>query len=367
MADMRLIAPEPLQALAERIFVAAGTPADLAAQVARHLVNANLSGHDSHGVLRIPSYLRQIEQGGLHPAARPEVVQEWPAAAVVDAHRGFGHVAAGFALDLAMRKAETAGVGAVSIRRCGHIGRLGDYSETAAARGYVALLMSGSAGPNSGHAAPFGGAARHLGTNPWSLGVPAAPQPVIVDFATTVVAEGKIQVARAKHQPLPPGCIVDKEGQPTTNAEDFYAGGMILPAGGHKGYGLSLVAALLGAGLTASPAASQPSSSPAAGAPAETRPPASAGRGGGVVVLALNPRAFAAPDAFAGTMDSMTQAVKAVAPAPGFEEVLLPGEPEAKSRAERRARGIPIPADTWDALAEAAGRFDIPMPEAGAG
>jgi LDH2 family malate/lactate/ureidoglycolate dehydrogenase len=343
MADMRLVAPAALQEMAARIFVAAGTPDDLAAHVARHLVKANLSGHDSHGVIRIPRYVQSIEQGTLMAGARPEVVREWPSAAVVDAKRGFGQVAASFALDVAIQKAEKMGLGAASIQRCGHIGRLGDYGEAAAARGYVAIVTYGSAGPNSGHSAPFGGAARHLGTNPWSIGIPGKESdPVVVDFATTVVAEGKLQVARAKHAPLPPGCIVDKDGQPSTNAEDFYAGGMILPMGGHKGYGLSLVAALLGAGLTAEQASTR-------------------GSGGGVFVLAINPRAFSDEDAYTGTIDGMTAAVRQVPPAPGFDEVMLPGGPEIKSRADRTQHGVPIPADTWDALVETAARLNVPV------
>jgi LDH2 family malate/lactate/ureidoglycolate dehydrogenase len=207
------------------------------------------------------------------------------------------------------------------------------------------MVTYGSAGPNSGHSAPFGGAARHLGTNPWSLGLPAKETtPVIVDFATTVVAEGKIQVARAKHAQLPPGSIVDKEGKPSTDPEDFYAGGMILAAGGHKGYGLSLFAAMLGAGLTA-------------------EQPVTEGRGGGVFMMALNPRAFTSEEAYAGTVDNLAGAVKRVPPAAGVREVLLPGEPEAASRAERQQNGIPIPEDTWNAIATAASRFEITMPE----
>jgi LDH2 family malate/lactate/ureidoglycolate dehydrogenase len=344
MAEMHLIQAAPLEELARAIFVAAGTPDDLAAHVARHLVKANLSGHDSHGVIRIPRYVQSIEQGTLDAKARPEVVKDWPGVAVVDAKRGFGQVAASFALDVAIQKASQVGIGAASIRHCNHIGRLGDYSEAAAERGYVAMVMYGSAGPGSGHAAPFGGTTRHLGTNPWSVGVPGGEgDPVIVDFATTVVAEGKIQVARAKHAPLPPGSIVDKEGRPSTVAEDFYAGGMILTMGGHKGYGLSLVAALLGAGLTA-------------------EEPITTGRGGGVLVLALNPQAFTDPEVYGPTIDSMTEAVKAVAPAAGVSRVMLPGGPEASSRAEREAEGIPIPEDTWEALTETATRLGVVVP-----
>jgi LDH2 family malate/lactate/ureidoglycolate dehydrogenase len=346
VADTYSIAPQPLETLAQQIFVAAGTPPDLAAHVARHLVKANLSGHDSHGVIRIPAYLNQIDSGRLVADARPEVVAELPGTAVVDAHRGFGQVAASFALDVAINKASEVGIGAASVRHCNHIGRLGDYGEAAAERGYIAIVTYGSAGPNSGHAAPFGGSARHLGTNPLSVGVPGgAGDAVVVDFATTMVAEGKIQVARAKHVPLPPGCIVDKEGQPSTNAEDFYAGGMILPAGGHKGYGLSLITALLGAGLTA-------------------EAPPDGGRGGGVFVIAVNPRAFTAADVYGQTVDALTGAVKAVPPAPGFSEVLLPGGPEARSRAERGAQGVPVPADTWAALTAVAEKLGVPLPEA---
>jgi LDH2 family malate/lactate/ureidoglycolate dehydrogenase len=296
-------------------------------------------------VIRIPAYLRSIEEGRLVADARPEVVKELPGTAVVDAKRGFGQVAASFALDVAIEKATTVGIGAASVRNCNHIGRLGDYGEAAAARGFIAIITYGSSGPNSGHAAPFGGSARHLGTNPLSVGIPGGEgDPVVVDFATTMVAEGKIQVARAKHVPLPPGCIVDKEGQPSTNAEDFYAGGMILPVGGHKGYGLSLVTALLGAGLTA-------------------EQPPQGGRGGGVFVVAVNPQAFTDGAVYGQTVDALTGAVKAVPPAPGFSEVMLPGGPEAKSRAEREAQGVPVPADTWAALTEVAGRLNVPLPE----
>jgi hydroxycarboxylate dehydrogenase B len=323
MAEMHTVPAETLEQLAARIFVAAGVQEDHAAHVARHLVKANLSGHDSHGVIRIPAYLQQIKNGRIDVTTRPEVVQERAGTAVVDGKKGFGQVAASFALDVAIRKAGETGVGAVSVRRCNHIGRLGDYSETAGERGYIAFVTFGTAGANSGHSAPFGGAQRH--------------------FATTVVAEGKIQVARAKHAQLPPGSIVDKDGNPSTEPNDFYAGGMILPFGGHKGYGLSLVAALLGAGLTA-------------------EEPSEDGKGGGVFVMAIDPRAFADEAAYTGTVDAMAASVRSVPPAPGFQNVLLPGEPEANSRAQRSKEGVPVPADTWDAIAGAASEVGVEMP-----
>ena len=341
MAAMHLVAPDPLEAMTAGIFEAAGTPADLAAEVARHLVSANLAGHDSHGVIRIPAYLQQIESGRLAADGRPVVVHETAATAIVDAHRGFGQVGAAHALQVAIEKASSAGAGVVSIRRCGHIGRLGHYAETAAAQGFISMIVYGNMGPGTGLTAPFGGARRHLGTNPWSFGVPSGEtQPVVVDFATTVVAEGKVQVARAKHAELPPGQIVDKDGHPSTNPEDLYTGGMLLPAAGHKGYGLSLVASLLGAGLTAEEAPEN-------------------GVGAGVIVMAIDPRAFGALETFTATIDNLSAGVEAVAPAPGFEKVLLPGGPEAASRASRRANGVPIAPDTWDVIAGAAAKLGV--------
>src|SRR5947208_13693521 len=129
MAGMKLLAPKALEELTARIFVAAGAPEDVASVTAQHLVKANLSGHDSHGVIRIPAYLRQIDGGGLQPASRPEIVEEWLATAVIDGKRTFGQFAAAYGMDVAIAKAEKNGIGAVSIRRCNHIGRLGHYSE----------------------------------------------------------------------------------------------------------------------------------------------------------------------------------------------------------------------------------------------
>ena len=345
MAEMHFVPVEALQDVAARIFTAAGTPNDLAKHVAQHLVKANLSGHDSHGVIRIPAYVSQIKGGRIVADGRPEVIEQGASSAVVDGKRGFGQVAASYAMDVAIKKASETGMGGVAVRHCNHIGRLGHYSEEAASQGYIAFVSFGSAGPSIGHSAPFGGAQRHFGTNPISFGIPSKETtPVVVDFATTVVAEGKIQVARAKHAELPPGSIVDKEGKPSTNPEDFYAGGMILPFGGHKGYGLSLVAALLGAGLTA-------------------EEPASEGRGGGVFVMAINPKAFTSEAAFLGTIDNLSGAVKKVPTAPNFSEVLLPGEPEANSRAQRSKEGVPVAADTWDAITAAAKELNVEMPK----
>jgi LDH2 family malate/lactate/ureidoglycolate dehydrogenase len=357
MADYHVVGPAALEAFAARIFERLGAPADVAAEVAAHLVRANLAGHDSHGAIRIPQYAAMIAQGVIRPAGRPSVVHERGATLLIDGAYGFGQFGAAFALERAIARAMEMGVAAAAIRCANHIGRVGDYTERAARHGYVAAVTVGAAGPGIGGAAPFGGAARFLGTNPWSIGIPSGGAPVVVDFATTVVAEGKVRVARAKREPLPPGCIVDKSGRPTTDPEDFYAGGMLLPFGAHKGYGLALAAALLG-GLAAIGEA-DPSMAGAAAPPADPSP---GDRFGGVLMVVIDPGAFGAAADYTAAVGRVTGALKRVPPAPGVAEVLLPGEPEARTRAERERDGIALPADTWAALAEVASRAGVAMP-----
>jgi hydroxycarboxylate dehydrogenase B len=360
MAEYVTVEPAALEAFGRRVFVALGTPEDVAAEVAAHLVRANLAGHDSHGAIRIPQYATMIAQGTIRPDGRPAVVRERGATLLVDAGDGFGQYVTAWALERGIERAAGQGTAVVAIRRANHIGRVGDYTERAARRGYVAAVTVGAAGPGIGGAAPFGGAARFLGTNPWSLGVPTGGEPVLVDFATTVVAEGKVRVARDKREALPPGCIVDKEGHPSTDPADFYAGGMLLPFGGHKGYGLALGAALLG-GLAAIGEA-DPSMAGAAAAPAE---PGQGDRTGGVFLLLVDPGAFGDAGAYVGTVGRVTGALKQVPPAPGVGEVLLPGEPEARTRRQREREGIALPADTWAAIAGVAEKAGVALPSTG--
>ena len=339
---MPLVPAEHLERLVTDIFVAAGTPDDLAQQVAHSLVEANLAGHDSHGVLRVASYLDFIRQGRIQPASRPETVQEGPATALVDGRWGFGQVTARYAMALAVEKARAAGVAAVAAVRCNHIGRLGEWTEMAAAGGVVGFCcVAIGGGPTA--AAPYGGARRAFGTNPLSFGIPVDHTPAVVsDFATTVVAEGKLRYAREKGVPLPEGWILDKEGRPSRDPADFYAGGTILPFGGHKGYALALVVELLSLALTGADAAPQPD-----------------GWHSGALFLCLNPAAFRSIEAYDRGVTAILQRVKAVPPAPGFEEVLLPGEPERRTRAERSRDGIPLPDATWETLRQCAAELGV--------
>lgn len=329
---MLVFPAEKLADSARQIFVAAGAPDDIAEKVSQSLVGAMLAGHDSHGVIRVPAYVQQIRAGRLAPAARPSVIRETATTAVVSGNWGFGQIAAFYATDLAIRKARDSQTATVGVVQCNHVGRLGEYSEIVAGAGLVAMsTVGGFAG--SGAVAPFGGVGRALGTNPISFGIPTHEHPsLIVDFATSMVAEGKLQVARAKHEPIPEGWILDKEGRPTTNAEDFYTGGVLLPFGGHKGYALSLVAEILGGSLAGVEAYRDDRF------------------GAGFFIWVLDPSAFRPAEDFDASVDRLLDKVKAVPPAPGFAEVLAPGEPEVRSRARRAIDGVPIAEDTWEGL-----------------
>ena len=332
---------EQLRLVTEQSFTAAGAPPDIAAEMGEALVGANLAGHDSHGVIRIPAYVRTIKEGKLDPAARPVVAKETATTALVDGNWAFGHVAAKFGTDVAIKKAKQSGTAVVSIVRCNHIGRVGQWASQAAAQDVIAMVVvggaGGSAGGGPGAAAPFGGAERAFSTNPISIGFPGGAETpdMLVDFATTVVAEGKLQVARAKKAPVPPGSILDKDGNPTTNAEDFYNGGMLLPFGGHKGYALAMFVEMLGGAF--SPGDEYNGD----------------GRRGGAVIWAVDAAAFRTQDSYEKNADFVMKRIKNIKPAPGFDEVLLPGEPEARSAAARLKDGIPVADTTWEQIVEA--------------
>ena len=328
-----------LRQVTETIFTAAGAPADLAAEMGEALVGANLAGHDSHGVIRIPAYLRQIASGQLDPGARPEVIKETATTALVDGKWTFGHVAAKYGTSVAIKKAKESGSAVVSIVRCNHIGRLGQWASQAAAEDVIAMVTVGGGGGGANavrnSAAPFGGAEGAFSTNPISIGMPGGETPdMLIDFATTVVAEGKLQVARAKAAPVPEGCILDKEGRPTTNAEDFYNGGVLLPFGGHKGYALAMFVEMLGGAFTPGDEINGD------------------GRRGGAVIWAVDAFAFRSSESYADNADFVLDRVKKVKPAPGVDEVLIPGEPEARSAAAREKEGIPVADTTWQQIVE---------------
>ncbi len=332
---MQLVKAERLRRIASVIFAAAGTPQDIADYVAGSLVESNLMGHDSHGVIRVPRYVEFIRTGRIIPGARPEIVKETATTAVVKGNWAFGQLTARFGAEVAIRKARENQLAAVGLVQTNHIGRLGEYTALLAEAGLVGILTTGGWRPPIAGVAPYGGAGRALGTNPYSFAVPTGRRgTVLVDFATSMVAEGKLQVARAKGTPLPPGFILDKDGNPSTNVEDYYAGGMLLPMAGHKGFALSLLADLVGAALSGADAYATPQDQT------------------GSFMIAISVGAFRPLAEYTAVVDHRLGEIKDVPPAPGFAEVLIPGEPELRMKATREREGIALPDNTWRALVE---------------
>ncbi len=359
MSDGVVLPAGALQRFAAALVEAMGADAEVAAEVARHLVGANLAGHDSHGVIRLPQYAAAVEEGTLKPGARARLLSERGAVGLFDAGCGFGHYSTMVAVRWIAERARGMGVAAAAVRHSTHIGRLGEYTERLAGEGLVGIVTVGAAGDDTGRVAPFGGAAPRLGTNPWSIGVPSAGQPMVYDGATSTVSEGKVRVARATGRSLPEGVLLDREGQPATDPEVLYRGGALTPlggaVGGHKGYGLGLAAALVG-GL-AMIGDAEPTT---AGCMHE--PDAWGVRLAGVLVMAIDPAAFGGAGAYRRQVAAVLEALAASPPATGVDRVLVPGEPERQSRRLREADGIPVPAPVWAELEDLARRYRVSLP-----
>ncbi len=344
---------EPLQALGVRILEAAGAPAETARIVASALVEANLRGHDSHGVLRIPQYVDRVRTGQIRPAAQPRIQAERGPTALVSGEWGFGQPAGVAATDEVVRRARDYGVSAVGVVRCNHLGRVGAYVERAAAEDCAAMVWVGGLGHRP--AVPHGGSRAALGTNPIAAGFPVEGEhPVVLDYATTAIAVGKIMVARDAGTPLPPGIMLDRDGRASTDPAEFFNEGALLPFGGHKGYALSVMAELFGQALTG---ADQHEGAGTAEA---------VFRRSGALLFAIHVGAFRPAQEAKAVARGLVTRLRAVPPAHGVECVLTPGEPEARTRRQRASAGIEIAESTWRAIvtaAESVGLASTELPE----
>jgi uncharacterized oxidoreductase len=336
------------------IFRDAGVPDGEARTVATSLVGANLRGHDSHGVMRVAQYVGFLRDGIYKTGVALKIEHETPAVVVCDGQWGFGQVQAHRLLELIVPKAKALGLAAGTAREVGHIGRLGEYAEAAADRGLILIATVNNCGAGQ-RVAPPGGVAPRLGTNPLCAAVPTGEghDPVVLDFGTSVVAEGKVRVYHINKRPVPEGWLLDPEGRPTTDPSVLYNPplGSILPMGGaqaYKGFGLALVLDLLAGGLTGGR-----SSHPGA-------PPA---RGNNVVFLALDPDRFAGRDALAREASQLVDYLRDTPRAPGVDAITLPGDPERRTLARRTAEGIPIEDAHWAKLVELAGSLGTPVPD----
>ena len=365
MADdgaTRTVAADALRGFVADIFTAAGCARDEGERIGQFLVSANLAGHDSHGVIRTPNYVRYLDMGYVVAGQRLAIVNESVTHATVDGGYGFGQTIGPQAVDLGIAKARAAGMAVIALRRSGHIGRIGDWAERAGEAGLVSIHFVNVA--RGELVAPFGGVDRRFSTNPFCVGIPAedgAP-PLLLDFATSIVAEGKIMVASRGGKPVPDNALVRPDGRFTGNPEALY--GPLLPAGprdpavgdgalvafgDHKGSGLAFMCELLAGVLTGG----------------DTSGPIEGGRRGqvanGMLSIYLDPSHFGAKD-FAARTRAYAEYVKASRPVAAGGEVLVPGEPEARTRAARLAHGIPVQADTWDSLVATAAALGVMPP-----
>lgn len=324
--------PEELTDFAAGVYRAVGVPDDQAQAVAEGLVQADLFGHQSHGVMRTFWYAARYESGAMARETTPETLVDAGAVAVIDGHDGSGQVLAMHAMDEAVSRARAHGIGAVAVRNSGHIGTCMRYTRRAALDGCVGFLTTNA----SPAMAPWQGREPKLGNNPWSWGAPAGRhQPMLMDLCNAAVARGKIYLAEKRGEPIPLGWAMDREGRPTTDASVGITG-ITLPIGEHKGYAISVAMDML-SGVLAGSAVSRD-------VVGVMYPEGRSGVGN--LVLALDIAAFRPVAEFEADMEAMIDALKSSAPAAGHDEVLYPGEPEARAEARQRRDGIVLPEDT---------------------
>jgi LDH2 family malate/lactate/ureidoglycolate dehydrogenase len=343
----RRVRPDRLAAFAAGVLAAVGVPGADAAFVADCLLQAELWGHPSHGVLRLSWYVARIRSGVVDAASTPGTVVDRGAVAVVDGREGLGHVVAAAAARDAVRRAREHGVGVVAVRHSNHFGMSAHYTRIMAEAGCVGVLTTNS----SPSMAPWGGRAKTVGANPWSVAAPAGAHGVaVMDISNGNVARGKIYAARQRGASIPAGWAIDARGAPTTDPAAALSG-LLLPMAGHKGYAIAFMMDVLSGVLTGSAFGT------GVGGPqqAERR------SGCGHLALALDVEAFLPLEEFNRRMERLIDEVKSVPPAEGFDEVRYPGELEDRSRAQLQREGIDLPAGTLQDLERLAGSTGVPL------
>lgn len=317
-------------------------------QIARRLVESNLVGHDSHGVIRVSYYLDWLRRDMVRANRRVQTILETDSLLVLDGQRGFGQSIGEQALQLAIAKAQSHGLALLALRNTAHLGRIGDWPQLACDAGLCSLFFVNTSGFGM-LVAPWGGIDRRLSANPVAAGIPVANGPdLIYDISTSSIAEGKIKVALNKGQKVPPGSIIDSEGNPTDDPVTFYGNppGAILPFGGHKGYGLGLVAEIFAGALTGSGCTD----------------PAAPYLINGMLGLLVDPGRIPNETGFAAEVERFLGFMKSSRTTGPNAEILVPGELEARTRAARLAGGIELDDQTWKALSETALAAGVPVP-----
>ncbi len=338
------------------IFAAAGCDKAEAQRIARYLVEANLAGHDSHGVIRVPRYLHWLETGKVRAGRSARILVDGGAVSVLDGDRGFGQTVGEQAVDHGVGKARTAGAAVVGLRNAGHLGRIGDWAERAADCGLISILFVNTTGLGM-LVAPFGGTERRMSTNPVAIGVPMPDgPPLVLDCATSTVAEGKVLVALNGGAPLPEGAVIERDGRLTTDPAAIYGErggrqpldqrtgtGALRAMGEHKGSGLGIMCELLAGALTGGGCAR----------------PGHSSLENNMLAIFLDPAQFGTEEFLWPELGRYAAFVRSARAAPGHERVRLPGEPETETRARRIAEGIPLPARVRASLGKSARRLGL--------
>lgn len=338
---MPVVSEARLRSLCQQILLAMQTPADIAEVVTDVLVKADVKGVDSHGVRLLTMYLRHVEAGSVVPTARAEIIRQDGAVTLIEGHWGFGHVPARQAAQLAAAAARQYGIGAASVVHVQHIGRVGEYAEDMARQGMLGIAVCNTSRTTT----PYGAMQRMFGTNPLAMAVPRKDGKLLVaDFATSTKSVNKLLIARQHEERLPEGIILDKNGYPTTDPNDFFEGGYLLPVGGYKGYALNLFIDIIGGLLVGAGCAALIDKHP----------------GNGTLLIALDIARWRPLDEFTADVDALLAAVKAAPAAPGVEEVLLPGELESRAEEQRLHKGIPLDQETWEELHIVAQKVGLP-------
>jgi hydroxycarboxylate dehydrogenase B len=335
-----------LTALGRAICETDGSAADEARLVAENLVMANLQGHDSHGIGMLPRYIENARSGACVRNTHAEIVLDNGPMITVDGRKGYGQVVAREAMQMGIERARTHGVCIVALRNCHHLGRIGAWGEQCAEAGLVSMHYVNVHGHKS-LVAPFGGAEPRFSTNPYCCTIPRkGREPIVLDFATSQVAVGKVRVSYNKREQMEPGYLIDSEGNPTTDPGVMWGNGpfgAILPFGQHKGGGLALICDLLAGALTGGLAHS----------PKTIKPD---GRGiiNNMLSVLIEPARLGGRDVWQQDTDDFIAWVKSSRPQPGVAEVLVAGEPERACRADRLANGVPVDQTTWQQLVDTA-------------
>jgi uncharacterized oxidoreductase len=349
---MPTFSAEALTDFATRLLVAGGIGADEATLIARSLVGANLRGHDSHGVMRVPSYLDAFNKGEVVAGAALTPIRQSPGIFVGDAHWGFGQTQAQRLTRTLVEMARETGLAVGTLVRSSHVGRLGEYCEMAAEAGLVSIMMVNTHG-NTRRVAPPGGKAPRLGTNPLAIGAPVPGGPLILDFGTSATAEGKVRVKRIAGQLCPDGWLLDCNGRPTNDPHSLYANppGTIRPMGGdqaYKGFGLGLLVEIFAGALS--------------GGVCIREVPITQ-NGNCVFMLAIDPGHVGGAEHFAREVAGLCDFVRGCPTIAGVSEILLPGDPERKLLARRAREGIPIDGGNWNELVKLAERLRVSVPQ----